>query len=649
TVLGDPTEVGSVVEVYCQRSMEPAEASRLPLALGAVKANVGHMEAAAGIGSALSLLGALRAGTASPNALLRTLNPIISDRIASPNVCPPVFPREQRALAGPPAGAQDTGEVTGSASSFGFSGTLVNVVLTGAAHHTDDPGAGHEGGTQTGRYTRRRYPWKVQYHGEAVVDQAGSAQMLPAANERDLKAAVRAELEDTLGEELSGDGMLPVGGADSLLMMAVVSRMKRAFGVELPITVLFECSTVEEVSQEVQRALASNAATEGTPDPTGGMYLTKPCQHAGCIYTLRAGSSSVPPIVLVPGGIGLGYGEQLLPFLAPDQPVLMIQAPEVVASSGVPYGHFGRTVQERAAAYCRAVLSAQKVAPEAVILTGYSVGGLVAFEMAKWFLNADIFCSLTLLDPPPPGARFEPEGSSLARLCRRFQYLVDAAQDLGMCEAFSLRELFTDGEIRSQAGILAAVQKLAPHLPAGLLTEMEAAVSYLTDITDSMVQGYTPGKWRFPGDVVFFELDEGYRYYIDDMWSHDHRHAMQLWEKFVEGEVHVVGIQGEHFQAFKYQENAEAIAERALVIGVDACGPGHPNIALALGNLAIIKQGMDRANEALSVFQRELVIESEFFGTEHPQVATTLGNLGNRRLHTGKPEDVKKTLKTSRK
>eukprot|EP00966_Prymnesium_polylepis_P316839 7320952-Prymnesium_polylepis.1 len=71
TALGDPIEAGSLGGAV----VASREATARPLAVGGIKANIGHAEPAAGMTGIVNLaLGLLRGG-ASPNAQLRTLNP----------------------------------------------------------------------------------------------------------------------------------------------------------------------------------------------------------------------------------------------------------------------------------------------------------------------------------------------------------------------------------------------------------------------------------------------------------------------------------------------------------------------------------------------------------------------------------------------
>ncbi|MFJ4683026.1 beta-ketoacyl synthase N-terminal-like domain-containing protein [Streptomyces sp. NPDC088789] len=115
TPLGDPIEVRAAADVLC--AGRPAGA---PLRIGAVKSNVGHLEAAAGVAGLIKTVLALRHGEIPGNLHLRTPNPrlgverlpvVLNDRTTSWPDHPDGRPR------------------TAGVSSFGFSGTNVHVVL----------------------------------------------------------------------------------------------------------------------------------------------------------------------------------------------------------------------------------------------------------------------------------------------------------------------------------------------------------------------------------------------------------------------------------------------------------------------------------------------------------------------------------------
>jgi len=111
TKLGDPIEVEAIAEVYGRREGHP-------LYLGAVKTNLGHLEAAAGIAGLIKAALVVEHGLIPPNLHFRELNPHISldgTTIAVPTALTPWPDVEGPRVAG--------------LSSFGFSGTNMHVIV----------------------------------------------------------------------------------------------------------------------------------------------------------------------------------------------------------------------------------------------------------------------------------------------------------------------------------------------------------------------------------------------------------------------------------------------------------------------------------------------------------------------------------------
>lgn len=113
TPLGDPIEVNAVGAVLCRGR----EASR-PLAIGSVKTNVGHLEAAAGVVGLLKTVLALRKREIPPHLHFASPNPYID--WASFPLTVPTSPTDW------PASYE---RLVAGVSSFGFSGTNAHVVL----------------------------------------------------------------------------------------------------------------------------------------------------------------------------------------------------------------------------------------------------------------------------------------------------------------------------------------------------------------------------------------------------------------------------------------------------------------------------------------------------------------------------------------
>ncbi|MGD9832287.1 MAG: type I polyketide synthase [Piscinibacter sp.] len=124
TSLGDPIEVQALARV-----LGGSRAPEAPLWIGSAKANIGHLEAAAGVAGLVKMALALQHGEIPGQLHLRTPNPFIPwDELAVR------VPSARTAWPRP----ADTPR-RGGASSFGFSGTNVHLLLEEAPAASPDP------------------------------------------------------------------------------------------------------------------------------------------------------------------------------------------------------------------------------------------------------------------------------------------------------------------------------------------------------------------------------------------------------------------------------------------------------------------------------------------------------------------------------
>ncbi|WP_437608159.1 SDR family NAD(P)-dependent oxidoreductase [Sorangium sp. So ce834] len=115
TSLGDPVEVHAVAAVYGED--RPAER---PLLLGAVKTNIGHLEAAAGLAGVAKVVAALRRATLPPTLHTHPPNPHVAWETLPLRVVDAAQRWDRRADGAPRRAG---------VSAFGFSGTNAHVIV----------------------------------------------------------------------------------------------------------------------------------------------------------------------------------------------------------------------------------------------------------------------------------------------------------------------------------------------------------------------------------------------------------------------------------------------------------------------------------------------------------------------------------------
>jgi acyl transferase domain-containing protein/NAD(P)-dependent dehydrogenase (short-subunit alcohol dehydrogenase family)/pimeloyl-ACP methyl ester carboxylesterase/aryl carrier-like protein len=115
TRLGDPVEIEGI-----KMALGSSDAEQAPIAIGSVKTNIGHLEAAAGIAGLLKVLLAIRHGQLPPHLHLEQLNPLV--RLEGTRLT-----INDRLRAWPERPVRRAG-----VSSFGFGGTNAHVVVEAA-------------------------------------------------------------------------------------------------------------------------------------------------------------------------------------------------------------------------------------------------------------------------------------------------------------------------------------------------------------------------------------------------------------------------------------------------------------------------------------------------------------------------------------
>ena len=124
TPLGDPMEISAVQEVFGEKgtAREPRVG---PLVVGSIKANIGHLEAAAGMAGLIKTVMVLEHAKAPGNAGLHTVNPAMN---VNPHTI--LLPRETVSLDTHfTCGPQSSNLLSAGVSSFGIGGSIASAIL----------------------------------------------------------------------------------------------------------------------------------------------------------------------------------------------------------------------------------------------------------------------------------------------------------------------------------------------------------------------------------------------------------------------------------------------------------------------------------------------------------------------------------------
>lgn len=191
------------------------------------------------------------------------------------------------------------------------------------------------------------------------------------------------------------DNFFRIGG-HSLLAVRLVARIRETFGTQVSLLALFERPTIAELvgryPEWVERLQASSPPGVVAPHSGAHDELRNP-QDA--LVLLQTGTSA-PLFLFHPIGGGLGSFDPLIARLGPRQTIYGIHAYHNAFA-----GRADVSIEEMARLYVHDVRRVQPVGPYR--LTGYSAGGMLAFETARQLREADCEVSLlAMIDAEPP-------------------------------------------------------------------------------------------------------------------------------------------------------------------------------------------------------------------------------------------------------
>ena len=269
TPLGDPIEMSSMVAaVMTKRDLHGA----LPESVSAVKANVGHAEAAAGMAGLLKLSAELQLGITAPNAQLRSLNSFIGDSLVNVSCS---LTLQLDLLGG-------QGRL-GGVSSFGYSGTIAHAVLYRAKIRWKNQGNltpylpiffnrrsftwnRHESYKTTRMETARSLP---QRSGSRALNAQGVGALHAAANGTGQNTVSLADIlemvQRTAGCAPDADAPLMESGIDSLAAVELRNQLRSALGFsasELPSTIIFEHPTSRLLAAAISPGTCNTSALD---------------------------------------------------------------------------------------------------------------------------------------------------------------------------------------------------------------------------------------------------------------------------------------------------------------------------------------------------------------------------------------------------
>ena len=189
-------------------------------------------------------------------------------------------------------------------------------------------------------------------------------------------------------------------GGSSIHSITVIAEIRKSFGVDVPLRLLFEIPTLGRFAKAIDDIVG----------PGGGMpnAYTAQTDYWSPIAILNRGDTNTSPLFCIPPSPGLYWVYAAFAESMPsDLPVIALQATEMGTA-------FPKSLPDLASAYVRLIRTVRPQGPYRLL--GYSLGGLIALEIAHQLeldgAQVDLLClgdshhgSVWSMTPPPSQAQ----------------------------------------------------------------------------------------------------------------------------------------------------------------------------------------------------------------------------------------------------
>lgn len=313
-------------------------------------------------------------------------------------------------------------------------------------------------------------------------------------------------------------------GGDSLKAITLLSLIEEELSIDLPIEALFEHGTIEELASMLKRENQNNRNTTiisfrgNNKNANKPLYLVHPLSGSAICYS------------------------QLSNLI--DNPVFGFQqlGNKELKNSGV------RTIEVLASYYLKCLNTIHKEGP--YLLGGWSMGGLISFEMArKLENNGQLVEKLILVDSAAPGkAQKELNMHAILKLC-----LEEAAAQYGVKIELDLENVSIADPNETYQMVL---EQLKSNGVLSVATEIEELKELVNVCTNNikMLNSYEGGKVNC--DILLLHPHNS----IQRNDSTENGEKYFGWENYTNGNVELVEVNGDHMSMI-FEPNVKPLAK----------------------------------------------------------------------------------------